>query len=301
MLPERAACRTAPRRSAPRSRTPGVTRMSPVSVSPWISTCLRVPVAAAGIPCRSVRACAHLPSALFHPRNVTPARQPVHNPDRWPPCILSTVGADRVNGRSQAEWVSYLLEPKNWIIATTLAIGSHAAGAGGLAWGAVAALFAGVLPMVFISRGVRPAPAGRPLRQRQAAPADRARVHHRVGRRGARGRSPGFGAPRELSGYIGCMLASVALLAAITTVWKISIHCAVAAGSVTILALLFGPWLVPAYLLVALTGLVAGGAQGPQRRPGDRGLGARRGRRGHHLRADPAPVTALVTRSGRFA
>ena len=64
----------------------------------------------------------------------------------------------------------------------------------------------------------------------------------------------GLGAPGELSGYVGCMLASVAVLAAITTVWKISIHCAVASGSVTILVLLFGPWLVPAYLLVALTG-----------------------------------------------
>jgi membrane-associated phospholipid phosphatase len=63
----------------------------------------------------------------------------------------------------------------------------------------------------------------------------------------------GLGAPGELSGYIGCMLGSVAVLAAITTVWKISIHCAVASGSVTILTLLFGPWLVPAYLLVALT------------------------------------------------
>src|SRR5580692_7336329 len=62
---------------------------------------------------------------------------------------------DRLSGRSPAEWVSYLLEPKNWIIATTLAIGWHAAGAAGLGWGAVAALFAGVLPMVFISRGVR--------------------------------------------------------------------------------------------------------------------------------------------------
>jgi membrane-associated phospholipid phosphatase len=63
----------------------------------------------------------------------------------------------------------------------------------------------------------------------------------------------GFGAPGELSGYIGCMLGSVAVLAAITTAWKISIHCAVAAGSVTMLTLLFGRWLAPAYLLVALT------------------------------------------------
>jgi membrane-associated phospholipid phosphatase len=49
------------------------------------------------------------------------------------------------------------------------------------------------------------------------------------------------------------MLGSVAVLAAITTVWKVSIHCAVASGSVTLLALLFGPWVTPAYALVALT------------------------------------------------
>jgi membrane-associated phospholipid phosphatase len=49
------------------------------------------------------------------------------------------------------------------------------------------------------------------------------------------------------------MLASVAVLAAITTVWKISIHCAVASGSVTILALVFGPQVIPAYALAALT------------------------------------------------
>jgi membrane-associated phospholipid phosphatase len=64
----------------------------------------------------------------------------------------------------------------------------------------------------------------------------------------------GLGAPTELSGYFACMLGSIAVLAAITTLWKISIHCAVASGSVTILALLFGAWLIPAYLLVALTG-----------------------------------------------
>jgi membrane-associated phospholipid phosphatase len=158
-----------------------------------------------------------------------------------------------VSRRSTAEWVTYLLEPKNWIIATTLAVGWHAAGARGLAWGAVAALFAGVLPMAFINRGV-----------------SRGRWHDRnVGTKGARlivlafiigsvavglALMVGFGAPTELSAYFGCLLGSVAVLAAITTVWKISIHCAVASGSVTIMALMFGPWLIPAYLLVALTG-----------------------------------------------
>jgi membrane-associated phospholipid phosphatase len=157
-----------------------------------------------------------------------------------------------VTEKSAAERVSYLLEPKNWIIATTLAVGWHADGAAGLAWGAVAALFAGVIPMAFISRGVR---SGRWDDRYVGAKRPRLIVLGFIIASVAVGLALllGFGAPGQLSGYIGCMLGSVAVLAAITTVWKISIHCAVASGSVTILALLFGPWLAPAYLLVALT------------------------------------------------
>jgi membrane-associated phospholipid phosphatase len=157
-----------------------------------------------------------------------------------------------LSSRSPAEWVSYLLEPKNWIIATTLAVGWDAGGAAGLGWGAVAALFAGVLPMAFISRGVR---SGRWDDRYVGAKRPRLIVLAFIIASVAAGLTllVGLGAPHELSGYVGCMLISVALLAAITTVWKVSIHCAVAAGSVTIMALLFGPWLVPAYLLVALT------------------------------------------------
>jgi membrane-associated phospholipid phosphatase len=157
-----------------------------------------------------------------------------------------------VSGRSPAERASYLLEPKNWIIATTLAVGWHADGARGLAWGAVAAFFAGVLPTIFISRGVR---RGQWADRYVGAKRPRLIVLGFIIASVATGLAllAGLGAPGELTGYFGCMLGSVALLAAITTVWKISIHCAVAAGSVTILALLFGPALVPAYLLVALT------------------------------------------------
>jgi membrane-associated phospholipid phosphatase len=159
---------------------------------------------------------------------------------------------ESVSDRSPAEWVSYLLEPKNWIIATTLAVGWHADGAAGLAWGAVAALFAGVLPMVFISRGVR---HGQWADRYVGAKRPRLIVLSFIIASVAVGLAllVGLGAPGELSGYVGCMLGSVALLAAITTLWKISIHCSVAAGSVTILTLLFGPVLTPAYLLVALT------------------------------------------------
>jgi membrane-associated phospholipid phosphatase len=157
-----------------------------------------------------------------------------------------------VRDSSAAERVSYLLEPKNWIIATTLAVGWHADGLDGLGWGAVAALFAGVVPMVFISRGVR---HGRWDDRYVGAKRPRLIVLAFIIASVAVGLTllVGLGAPGELTGYIGCMLPSVAVLAAITTLWKISIHCAVAAGSVTILALLFGPGLAPAYLLVALT------------------------------------------------
>jgi len=63
-----------------------------------------------------------------------------------------------------------------------------------------------------------------------------------------------LGAPRLLTGYLAFMLASVGVLAAITTVWKISIHCAVASGSVVILALTYGPLVLLGYALVALLG-----------------------------------------------
>jgi membrane-associated phospholipid phosphatase len=158
-----------------------------------------------------------------------------------------------VRRRSTAEWVTYLLEPKNWIIVTTLAIGWDADGAAGLAWGVVAALFAAVLPMAFINRGIK---RGRWDDRNVGAKRPRLIVLAFMIASVAVGLAllVGLGAPGELSGYIGCMLGSVAVLATITTVWKISIHCAVASASVTILALLFGPWLAPAYLLVALTG-----------------------------------------------
>ncbi len=166
---------------------------------------------------------------------------------------LPVAGEDTLSGRSAAAWVTYLLEPKNWIIATTLGVGWHAGGWPGLGWGAVAALFAGVLPMAFIKRGIK---RGQWDDRNVGARGPRLAVLAFIAASVAVGLAVllSLGAPTELSGYIGCMLGSVAVLAAITTVWKISIHCAVASGSVTLLALLYGPWLLPAYLLVALTG-----------------------------------------------
>ena len=157
-----------------------------------------------------------------------------------------------VTRRSAAEQVTYLLEPKNWIIATVIVVGWHADGVTGLGWGLLAAFFAGVLPMLFITRGMR---RGRWDDRNVGSKRPRLIVLSFIVASVAAGLvlMVALGAPRQLSWYFGCMLVSVAVLAGITTVWKISIHCAVASGSVTLMTLLYGPWLVPAYALVALT------------------------------------------------
>jgi membrane-associated phospholipid phosphatase len=156
-------------------------------------------------------------------------------------------------GRSWARRWSYWLEPKNWLIVTVLGIGWHADGRAGIGWGLLAALFAAVLPSLFISWGIR---SGRWTDRNVGARRPRLIVLGFITASVAAGLILLFalGAPRLLTGYLAFMLASVAVLAAITTVWKISIHCAVASGSVTILALTYGPLVLVGYVLVALLG-----------------------------------------------
>jgi membrane-associated phospholipid phosphatase len=166
--------------------------------------------------------------------------------------VIAYVREEPVRRRSAARWVTYLLEPKNWIIATVIAVGWKAGGVAGLGWGLMAAFFAAVLPTLFISRGIR---RGRWDDRNVGARRPRLIVLSFIIASVAAGLIllAALGAPPELTGYFGYMLASVAVLAAITTLWKISIHCAVASGSVTLLTLLYGPWLIPAYALVGLT------------------------------------------------
>ncbi len=159
----------------------------------------------------------------------------------------------RQGSTAWARRVTYWLEPKNWLIVTVVLIGWHADGRAGIGWGLLAALFTAVLPTLFIGYGIR---------------------RGRWGDRNVGARRPRLivlafitssvaaclvllvaaGAPRLLTGYLAFMLGSVAVLALVTVVWKISIHCAVASGSVTILSLLFGPLVLPLYVLVALLG-----------------------------------------------
>ena len=152
-----------------------------------------------------------------------------------------------------ARRVTYWLEPKNWLIVTVVAIGWHADGRAGIGWGLLAALFTAVLPTLFISYGVR---HGRWSDRNVGARRPRLLVLAFITASVAAGLILllVLGAPRLLTGYLAFMLASVAVLAAITTVWKISIHCAVASGSVVILALTYGPLVLLGYALVGLLG-----------------------------------------------
>jgi membrane-associated phospholipid phosphatase len=152
-----------------------------------------------------------------------------------------------------ARRVTYWLEPKNWLIVTVIAIGWYADGRAGLGWGLLAALFTAVLPALFISYGVR---RGRWSDRNVGARRPRLVVLAFITASVAAGILVllAAGAPRLLTGYLGFMLASVAVLALVTVVWKISIHCAVASGSVAILAFTYGPLVLCGYVLVVLLG-----------------------------------------------
>jgi len=154
---------------------------------------------------------------------------------------------------SVAAWVTFLLEPKNWLIVTVIGVGVHADGLAGAGWGLLAAFFAAVLPTVFIDYGIR---RGRFDDRNVGARRSRLIVLTFITTSVATGLTLllVLGAPAMLTGYLAFMLVSVAVLAVITLVWKISIHCAVASGSVTILALAYGPLVLVGYLLVGLLG-----------------------------------------------
>ena len=162
------------------------------------------------------------------------------------------MGARQAGGSWARRW-SYWLEPKNWLIVTVVVIGWYADGWAGLGWGLLAALFAAVLPTLFISYGVR---QGRWSDRNVGARRPRLVVLAFITASVATGLAvlAAGGAPRLLTGYLAFMLASVAVLALVTVVWKISIHCAVASGSVAILALFYGPPVLAGYVLVALLG-----------------------------------------------
>ncbi|MEN8654363.1 hypothetical protein ABCR94_28145 [Streptomyces sp. 21So2-11] len=161
----------------------------------------------------------------------------------------TTTGAESKIARIITDW----LEPKNWILAVTLLIGWHAGGWAGLLWGAEAALFAAIIPILYIKHGVKQGRWGdRHVGAKPARLLVMAVILSSV--------AVGIGlmvvgnAPQAMIALVASMLITLAVLMAITVVWKISVHQAVSAGASAMLVLTYGPWMLFAFALVVIVG-----------------------------------------------
>ncbi|MFK0120108.1 phosphatase PAP2 family protein [Streptomyces sp. NPDC090994] len=163
---------------------------------------------------------------------------------------MSTVLSPR---QEFARVISDRLHPKTWIVIVCLAVGWYGGHWTGLAWSLVGVLFAAVIPILFIDHGIK---KGR-------------WVDRNVGAKQARllvmavilasvltcfALMAAFAAPHILIALIASMILTLAALAVITLVWKISVHQAVSAGAVIMLVQTYGPWALWGYALVVVVG-----------------------------------------------
>ncbi|MEU9045555.1 MULTISPECIES: hypothetical protein [unclassified Kitasatospora] len=145
------------------------------------------------------------------------------------------------------------VEPKNVIIAVLPLMGGLRHGWPGLGWAAFAALFAAVIPTLFIRRGIR-----------KGTVEDR-HVGHRQRRLTVLPFIMGsvltsfavmirLDAPSDLTAMVLAMFASLIPILVITVWWKVSVHTAVLSGAVVCLGIALGPLWLLLYPLVAVVG-----------------------------------------------
>ncbi len=122
-----------------------------------------------------------------------------------------------------------------------------------LVWGGVSALFATLVPLLYLLRGVRRRQfTDRHVRLREQRP-----LAFLVGIASlliGLALMVVLGAPRELVALVAAMGVGLIVSLLVTLLWKISVHVAVVAGAVVILVLVFGPLLLILGPLVALVG-----------------------------------------------
>jgi hypothetical protein len=159
---------------------------------------------------------------------------------------MTAASRARPTARAVSDW----LEPRAWIIAVTIAVGAGTAGLAGAGWAVLAVIAATVVPTLVIRHGVRLGRYDRHLGDRhQRIPV----MLFIIGSVGACLALLALaGAPRTVIVLTLTMLAAITVLTAVTTAWKISIHCATACGAATVLVITFGPALAVTYLLVGL-------------------------------------------------
>lgn len=154
-----------------------------------------------------------------------------------------------------AQVVTEVTAPAPTALALLLVVAWHSSPSrwAAVAWGTVAVVFASLLPLAFILRGVR---TGR-WSDRHVSQHTQRRLPLAVGIASV---TAGLvllaagGAPRQLLALVAAMLTGLASTLLVSLYWKLSIHTAVVAGAATILCLVFGLALLvlaPAVALVA--------------------------------------------------
>jgi membrane-associated phospholipid phosphatase len=157
--------------------------------------------------------------------------------------------------RSLARFITELLAPAPMASALLLIVALHSAAspAAALRWALVAILFGCALPFLYIIRGVRRRRlSDHHVRVRQQRPLPIVVALCSV----LIGLALLFilGAPRQLLIVVAAMAVGLVVSLVITLVWKISVHTGTVAGSIVILALIFGPAVLIFELLAALVG-----------------------------------------------
>ncbi|HYO85573.1 MAG TPA: hypothetical protein VES01_03810 [Dermatophilaceae bacterium] len=165
--------------------------------------------------------------------------------------------AERQSGTSAAtllaRWVAEILAPPVLAAATLffVALRSTAPIWVALGWGLLTSLFSAVLPYAVVLVGVRRGHFGdRELRQRheRLVPLLLGVVSVLVGM----GIVRALGAPLPILATVAGMLAGLVVVILITTVWKVSLHLAVASGAVVVLWLQLGTVAMAAVPLLVL-------------------------------------------------
>ena len=139
--------------------------------------------------------------------------------------------------------------------ALPIVIGVHAGrtAPAGLAWGLLASVFSAIIPYAMIWYGVR---RGRlsdrhiGVREQRTKPLALGLVSVMVGLAllGL------FGAPRELIALVVALFVGGLVATVINHFWKLSVHAGVAAGSMVVLTLAFGPALLATVIVAAAVG-----------------------------------------------
>ncbi|SFC58983.1 hypothetical protein [Streptomyces aidingensis] len=153
-----------------------------------------------------------------------------------------------------ARFITDSLAPAYLVIAVLLAIGWHSTQSlTGVGWGLLAALFCGGIPFAVILLGVR---LGKwtdkhvRIRQQRAVPLTAAMASVLAGLFLLRL----LDAPREVFALVVAMLAGLVLTLLVTYWWKVSVHTAVAAGTVVVLIVAYGPALAALAPVLAAVG-----------------------------------------------